>query len=78
MIFDITTSNKTTINTENLELNTVYDKRNYSLDTTADTNVTQPMTMYDIDVINDVIFEDNLLPTIIYLILLMVIRLPGN
>ena len=78
MIFDITTSNKTTIKTENLELNTVYDKRNYSLDTTADTNVTQPMTMYDIDVINDVIFEDNLLPTMIYLILLMVIGLPGN
>jgi hypothetical protein len=47
MIFDITTSNKTTIKTENLELNTVYDKRNYSLDTTADPNVTQPMTMYD-------------------------------
>jgi hypothetical protein len=39
MIFDITTSNKTTIKTENFELNTVYDKRNYSLDTTADTNV---------------------------------------
>ncbi len=78
MIFDITTSNITTIKTENLEVNTVYDKRNYSLDTTADTNVTQPMTMYDIDVINDVMFEDNLLPTMIYLILLMVIGLPGN
>lgn len=78
MLFDITTSSNTTIKPENLKLNTAYDKRNYSFDTTSDTNVTQPMTMYDIDVINDVIFEDNLLPTMIYLILLLLIGLPGN
>lgn len=78
MTFNITTRSNTAFKAENLELNNVYDKRNYSHNTTTDTNVTQSMTVYDIDVINDVMFEDNLLPTMIYLILLMVIGLPGN